>query len=516
VTIASPMVNPTPAGSMLTSLTDPLSGQQASVQQFHNADNQAPGATAYGLLTGGVAQLLNAGGNIDRQRETGVDGIPSQGIVTGAAQFAQAFATTDNTDNFAASLVKTITGATNAAPVVITSAAHGLTTGNQVVVAGVLGNQGANGTWVITVIDANTFSLNGSTGTGAYTSGGTATVARTFTPVAMTVTVNGVAWAIQTGSVLTIDSGANQEIIVVLSTTSTTFNAITAKAHNGTGTAFAISGFVYNQERDAAGELDGANGRGTAVAAEYEYNGGALLSTASYDRNRNMMGKAVASGSIANNPLAAGSTTLTLNAAPTRLTPGQWIFILDGANSEWVLVGASYVLGSTSVPISGEGTGGGTKNSHNQNVVVKWSQWGAQGPLGSKILPDGEGIEGIMLFDPTTAANDAQAYILAQGAAGALNVSPGGNFTASVPTGAGNTVVKNSQTRLCKVLVTTAGAGAGSVLIYDNATTNSGTVVGVIPATIAIGAYYTFDLPCANGITVTNVASGPVLTVSYL
>ena len=90
-----------------------------------------------------------------------------------------------------------------------------------------------------------------------------------------------------------------------------------------------------------------------------------------------------------------------------------------------------------------------------------------------------------------------------------------GNSKASVPTGAANTVVSAAPGRLCRVLVTTAGAGAGNVLIFDNATTNSGTVIGVIPATIAIGTYYTFEMPAANGITVANVVSGPVLTVTY-
>jgi hypothetical protein len=89
------------------------------------------------------------------------------------------------------------------------------------------------------------------------------------------------------------------------------------------------------------------------------------------------------------------------------------------------------------------------------------------------------------------------------------------SFTASVPTGAGNTVVSARPGCLLRVLVTTAGAGAGNVLIYDNATTNSGTVIGIVPSTIAIGTFYTFVMPAANGITVANVASGPVLTVSY-
>lgn len=74
------------------------------------------------------------------------------------------------------SLAATITGATNASPIVIaTSAAHGYDTHDEIEIAGVLGNTAANGTWTITKVSSTTFSLNGSTGNGAYTSGGTAT-----------------------------------------------------------------------------------------------------------------------------------------------------------------------------------------------------------------------------------------------------------------------------------------------------------------------------------------------------
>lgn len=66
-----------------------------------------------------------------------------------------------------------ITGATNATPIVVTSTGHGLATGDSVVVAGVGGNAAANGTWKITKINNNSFSLDGSVGSGNYTSGGT-------------------------------------------------------------------------------------------------------------------------------------------------------------------------------------------------------------------------------------------------------------------------------------------------------------------------------------------------------
>ena len=77
----------------------------------------------------------------------------------------------------------TVTGATNASPIVITtSTSHGLLTGNQVYIASVGGNTNANNSlsnlnWTITYISATTFSLDGSSGNASYTSGGTATPA---------------------------------------------------------------------------------------------------------------------------------------------------------------------------------------------------------------------------------------------------------------------------------------------------------------------------------------------------
>ena len=68
----------------------------------------------------------------------------------------------------------TITNATAASPIEITtSSAHGLLTGTTVVVAGVGGVSGANGTFIITAVDATHFTLNNTNGSGSYTSGGT-------------------------------------------------------------------------------------------------------------------------------------------------------------------------------------------------------------------------------------------------------------------------------------------------------------------------------------------------------
>ena len=83
----------------------------------------------------------------------------------------------DTTNN--PELSGTVTGASNAAPIQITSNAHGLVTGNTVLITGVIGpgggmpgNLAANGSFTITRVDANNFTLDGSVGNGTYGSGG--------------------------------------------------------------------------------------------------------------------------------------------------------------------------------------------------------------------------------------------------------------------------------------------------------------------------------------------------------
>lgn len=67
-----------------------------------------------------------------------------------------------------------VVGASNASPIVVeTSAPHDLTTGDPAMLEAVLGNTAANTVWPsVTVLTATTFSLDGSTGNGAYTGGG--------------------------------------------------------------------------------------------------------------------------------------------------------------------------------------------------------------------------------------------------------------------------------------------------------------------------------------------------------
>ncbi len=93
---------------------------------------------------------------------------------------------TNGTGSLAFKDTGSITGATNVSPISITATGSKLSTGTSVTITGVGGNTAANGTFVVTRVDDNTFTLNGSTGNGNYTTGGTWNVTGlygfTFTP----------------------------------------------------------------------------------------------------------------------------------------------------------------------------------------------------------------------------------------------------------------------------------------------------------------------------------------------
>lgn len=95
-------------------------------------------------------------------------------------------------------------------------------------------------------------------------------------------------------------------------------------------------------------------------------------------------------------------------------------------------------------------------------------------------------------------------------------VTVGGKTNVPIAAGAvANTVVKASAGRLCRVLLTSAN-GAAAVTFYDNASTASGTVIGYIPASAAVGSLYDFQMPAALGITVGGASTNPAMTVSFV
>ncbi len=78
-------------------------------------------------------------------------------------------------DSTTAGPTTAITGAVDngAGLVRVTATGHGYTTGDTINISGVLGTTEANGTWLATVIDANSFDLVGSTFANAWAAGGT-------------------------------------------------------------------------------------------------------------------------------------------------------------------------------------------------------------------------------------------------------------------------------------------------------------------------------------------------------
>lgn len=76
---------------------------------------------------------------------------------------------------------KTISGASGTPISITTTTAHGLTNGQAVAIAGVLGNTAANGNWNITSTGTTTFTLDGSTTSGVYSGGGTLYYTSTYT-----------------------------------------------------------------------------------------------------------------------------------------------------------------------------------------------------------------------------------------------------------------------------------------------------------------------------------------------
>lgn len=92
----------------------------------------------------------------------------------------------------------------------------------------------------------------------------------------------------------------------------------------------------------------------------------------------------------------------------------------------------------------------------------------------------------------------------------------GGAKTTLIAAGtAANTVIKASAGVFYGVFASTTAAGAG--LIYDNASTNSGTPVGVAPSAIGFDqGVPAIGVNCVNGITVAGSATNPALTIYWI
>jgi hypothetical protein len=72
-------------------------------------------------------------------------------------------------------------------------------------------------------------------------------------------------------------------------------------------------------------------------------------------------------------------------------------------------------------------------------------------------------------------------------------------------------VIKASPGRLLRVLVTTL-IGANPISITDGP---GGTVIGIVPASTAVGTIFDFEMPAANSIVTAPAAGGGAVTVSF-
>lgn len=182
---------------------------------------------------------------------------------------------------------KTITAATNATPIVVTATAHGYSTGDEVQIASVGGNTNANGLRTVTVIDANTFSLQDLFGTNiagnaAYTSGGTSqrwvwskfqalTVKQTAQYARTRLTTTGTAYVSALGSVRcnvvarqeggTVATVASGPTIVTLANHYNACVSVIATASKGSTPLFCVYDNV---------EVDGARGVGVGEALLFD------------------------------------------------------------------------------------------------------------------------------------------------------------------------------------------------------------------------------------------------------
>ncbi|MHC4880502.1 MAG: FG-GAP-like repeat-containing protein, partial [Planctomycetota bacterium] len=129
--------------------------------------------TAFGIPTVNVKNTIIAGNQSGDGDADVSGGFTSDGNnAIGDIGLASGFINGISDDIVGGAGSTPVTDATNASPIVVTASGHGLSTGDLVRVSGVVGNETANGVHSITVLDANSFELVGSFGSGAYTSGG--------------------------------------------------------------------------------------------------------------------------------------------------------------------------------------------------------------------------------------------------------------------------------------------------------------------------------------------------------
>jgi hypothetical protein len=465
----------------LSVIQDGITSLQVTVGAFHNTDEQALPSTGGALLTAGVAQILDVLALANRQRQTGADNITALGVASGTQQLA--------------SPISGITGNTSTA----------------------IGD-------------------------------GKLATPKTVTLSAITGTNRGVPWSIGVGSVLTIQPGTgSQEFAVVVAMSggnnvnlvigSATAGAAFVHTANWTLTSFALNqardastpdgatgaGFAagatyllntslnsgaggWEGERSAAGELDGASGTGTAIAAEYEFNGGGPLTNAgvpsglAYDRARSLQAKGRGTSTL-NGAVIAGASSITLNAA-VALTAGEQIRLDRGTGTdEAAVVAATYVIGALVVPLQSP-----LQFAHANASAAEWDLFVAGGPALSGFLPTGVGIEEEALFNPV----DGLLYIERSASQDSM---PSANVVAEAPALWNGVSMDRQRSNQDVTFFASASYGAtqvgpdaqninqrGAKVVLDVTVIGTATVQIVIEGKdVASGKYYTLLSGSAQG-----------------
>jgi Concanavalin A-like lectin/glucanases superfamily len=134
-----------------------MSGYTNALVTYHTA-----------ALSGMVSEIYDVGTSITGDWSAEIDHTLYDGAVVTALDL----------NTIGPEAAKTITGATNATPIVLTITGHGYEDGNEVEITGVGGNTAANGYRRVTYLTADTVALQdlygfNIAGNGAYTSGGT-------------------------------------------------------------------------------------------------------------------------------------------------------------------------------------------------------------------------------------------------------------------------------------------------------------------------------------------------------
>lgn len=344
---------------------------KATVTQFHNTDDQALSGSAQGLLTGGVAQLLNASSGVDRQRETGSDNVTATGIATGTQQLKARISTTTASGATINTTTVTLTNTkfTSRGVAVwigvgsILTIEPGTTNQEQVRVSAV-----DHGTKIVTITGLGTgrgFLFGHSSGvavtSGAYNEAVDATIPDGSSPAG-------------------VNAGAAY-----------LFNS-TSNAGSG-GVEFA---------RSFAGELMGATGVGTSVAVEYrDSSGGPLLAAGTPSGLRLMPAQGVTGITRATAVITStitGDTSIVFgsSAAAASLSAGHAIQLTGGSGPETVFTATSWVPGSSAtVPIQ-------SPVVNSAQTTASWSTFGAAGPGLLGFLPHGVAVSEEAVYDPVS------------------------------------------------------------------------------------------------------------------